>query len=84
MSQRAEEGRATIADSLRDLQKVFRKRPSTYILQMFFDAKVDELVNVFSKSYPDERNRVLTILNEIDPSNGSKYAKISKEEEGQM
>lgn len=84
MSQRAEEGRATIAESLRDLQKVFRKRPSTYILQMFFDAKVDELVNVFSKSYPDERNRVLTILNEIDPSNGSKYARISKEEEGQM
>lgn len=87
MSQRAEEGRATIADSLRDLQKVFRKRPSTYILQMFFDAKVDELVNVFSKSYPDERNRILTILNEIDPSNGSKYARISKEEDqgqGQM
>lgn len=81
MSQRAEEGRATIAESLRDLQKVFRKRPSTYILQMFFDSKVDELTNIFSKSYPDERNRVLTILNEIDPSNGSKYAKISQEEE---
>jgi hypothetical protein len=85
MSQRAEEGRANIADSMRDLQKVFRKRPSTYILQMFFDSKVDELINIFSKSYPDERNRVLTILNEIDPSNGNKYSKISKEvEEGQM
>ncbi len=79
MSQRAEEGRANIAESLRDLQKVFRKRPSTYILQMFFDSKVDELINIFSKSYPDERSRVLTILNEIDPSNGNKYSKISKE-----
>ena len=67
--------------SLRDLQKVFRKRSSTYILQMFFDSKADELVNVFSKSYPDERNRVLTILKEIDPSNGSKYAKIAEETE---
>jgi hypothetical protein len=81
MSQRVEEGRANIANSLRDLQKVFRKRPSTYILQMFFDAKVDELIKVFSKSFPDERSRVLTILNEIDPSNGSKYAKISETEE---
>ncbi|HSM48859.1 MAG TPA: DUF4835 family protein [Draconibacterium sp.] len=81
MSQRVEEGRANIAESLRDLQKVFRKRPSTYILQMFFDAKSDELVNVFSKSYPDERARVLAILNEIDPSNGSKYSKISDEED---
>ncbi len=82
MSQRAEEGRANIAESLRDLQKVFRKRPSTYILQMFFDSKAGELVNVFSKSFPDERNRVLAILNEIDPSNGSKYAKIAEEETG--
>jgi len=81
MSQRVEEGRANIANSLRDLQKVFRKRPSTYILQMFFDAKSDELVKIFSKSFPDERARVLTILNEIDPSNGSKYAKISESEE---
>ena len=81
MSQRAEEGRANIAESLRDLQKVFRKRPSTYILQMFFDAKSDELVNVFTKSYPDEKARVLAILNEIDPSNGNKYTKISEQED---
>lgn len=78
MSERAEEGRANIAESLRDIQKVFRRRPSTYILQMFFDAKVDELINVFSKSFPDERNRVLAILNEVDPSNGSKYKKIEE------
>ncbi|MCK3685012.1 DUF4835 family protein [Maribellus sp. YY47] len=81
MSDRAEEGRATIANSLRDIQKVFRRRPSTYILQIFFDAKVDELVNVFSKSFPDERSRVLTILNEVDPSNGSKYEKINESED---
>lgn len=58
MSQRAEEGRATIAQIAARPAKVFRKRPTTYILQMFFDAKVDELVNVFSKSYPNEREIV--------------------------
>lgn len=78
MSDRVEEGRANIAESLRDIQKVFRRRPSTYILQMFFDAKADELVNIFSKSFPDERNRVLAILNEVDPSNGNKYKKIEE------
>ncbi len=80
MADRVEEGRANIAESLRDIQKVFRRRPSTYILQMFFDAKADELVKIFSKSYPDERNRVLAILNEVDPSNGSKYEKIAESE----
>jgi len=80
MADKTEQGRSNIADSLKDLQKVFRRRPSTYILQMFFDAKSDELVKIFSNSFPDERNRVLTILNEIDPSNGSKYEKINESE----
>lgn len=80
MADKPEEGRAAIAESLKSIQKVFRSRPSLYILQVFFDAKSDELVNIFSKSFPDERNRVMAILNECDPSNGSKYEKILKSE----
>jgi hypothetical protein len=80
MSEKAPEGRGAIAEALKSIQKVFRTRPSLYILQVFFDAKSDELVNIFSKSFPDERNRVSVILNECDPSNGSKYEKILKSE----
>lgn len=80
MADKTEEGRAAIAESLKGVQTVFRRRPSTYILQVFFDAKSDELVNIFSKSYPDERNRVVAILNEVDPSNGNKYQKITQAE----
>ncbi len=81
MADKPEEGRANIAQSIRGIQNVFRRKPSIYILQMFFDAKSDELVNVFSSSFPDERNRVLAILNEVDPSNGSKYQKIAESSE---
>ncbi len=80
MSDKAPEGRGVIAESLKSIQKVFRARPSLYILQVFFDAKSDELVNIFSKSFPDERARISVILNECDPSNGSKYEKILKAE----
>lgn len=80
MSEKAPEGRAVIAESLKSIQKVFRTRPSLYILQIFFDAKSDEMVNIFSQSFPDEKNRVSVILNECDPSNGSKYEKILKSE----
>lgn len=80
MADKSAEGRSAIAESLKSIQKVFRTRPSLYILQVFFDAKSDELVNIFSKSFPDERNRVVIILNECDPSNGTKYEKISKAE----
>jgi hypothetical protein len=81
MADKAPEGRAEIAESLKSIQKVFRTRPSIYILQAFFDSKSDELVNIFSgNSFPDERNRVSVILNECDPSNGKKYEKILKSE----
>ncbi|MBP7506847.1 MAG: DUF4835 family protein [Prolixibacteraceae bacterium] len=80
MSERVEEGRAEIAESLRLLQKVFRSRSKLYITQIFFDSKSNELVNIFSNSFPDEQNRVIKILNECDPSNASKYERITKGE----
>lgn len=80
MADRVEEGRANIANSLKNIQKVFRSRPSLYILQVFFDAKSEEMVNIFKKSYPDEKTRVLAILKECDPSNSSKYEKIEEED----
>ncbi len=79
MSDKLEDGRAEIAESLKLLQRVYRNRPNIYLFPIFFDAKADELVNIFSGSYTSEKERVLSILNEIDPSNGSKYAKIKED-----
>ncbi|TKG96539.1 DUF4835 family protein [Puteibacter caeruleilacunae] len=78
MAEKTEEGRANIAESLRLMQRVFRTRSNLYITRMFFDAKTDELVQIFSRSFPDEVNRVLAVLNEIDPSNSTKYEKIKE------
>jgi hypothetical protein len=79
MSDKLADGRAGIAESLRLLQRVYRNRPNIYLFPIFFDAKADELVNIFSGSYPSEKERVLSVLNEIDPSNGSKYEKIKED-----
>lgn len=79
MSESVESGRAEIAESLRLIQRVFRARSRLYITQMFFDAKSNELVNIFSQSYPDEQNRVVQILSECDPSNAAKYEKIKSQ-----
>lgn len=78
MSQKTNDGRSQIAESMRLLQQVHRDKPNSFLMQLFFDAKNDELVKVFSESFPDEKNRVVQILIEIDPSNTAKYNKIKE------
>lgn len=77
MAEKAETGRTEIASSLELLRKVFRQKPGSLFLQMFFSAKSDELVNIFTESFAMEKQRVVEILNEIDPSNLDKYKKIT-------
>jgi len=78
MNEKVVEGRAEIVECLATLQKVYREKPDAYLLfmQLFFDAKNDELVNLFSESYPTEKARVVNILTEIDNANASKYKVI--------
>lgn len=78
MADKVTQGRDEMAESLRLLQQVYRQKPDPYmhLLQVVFDAKVDEWVNLFSGSFPDEKTRVMTMLKEIDPSNSNKYQKI--------
>ena len=78
MSEKPDIGRGEIADALKNMQRVYRARPDTYINRIFFDAKSDEIVNLFSKGSIDEKNRVMTVLSECDPANSGKYEKITQ------
>ena len=76
MSDKPDIGRSEIAEALKNMQRVYRSKPDTYVNRIFFDAKSDELVNIFSKGSTDEKGRVMAILTECDPSNSGKYDKI--------
>lgn len=78
MDEQVVEGRAAITSSLELLQQVYRKKPDPYmyLLRLVFDAKVDEIVNVYTESYPEERNRAYDILTEVDKPNANKYKAI--------
>jgi hypothetical protein len=73
------EARASIVESLKLLQDVYRAKPDPYmyLVQIILESKADELVNIFSDAFPEEKSRVMQILNEIDPGNKNKYAKIT-------
>lgn len=76
MAEKPEEGRSNMASSLELLQRVYRQRPNSFALGLFFDAKTEELLNVFSNSPSMERSRVVNILTEVDPANSEKYRKL--------
>ena len=46
-------------------------------MQVIVDSKSDELVNIFTDAFPEEKSRIIQILTEIDPANNSKYQKIN-------
>ncbi|MCX6330642.1 MAG: DUF4835 family protein [Bacteroidia bacterium] len=79
MESKTSEARTNIVESLKLVQEVYRKKPDPfmYLVQIIIDAKSDELVNIFSESFPEEKSRVVEILNEIDPANKTKYGKIT-------
>lgn len=76
--ERTDEARAEIADALIELRPAYRENPTAMIFQVFFTAKSDEIVNIFSESFPDEKNRVISALKEVDPANTAKWDRIAK------
>ncbi len=79
MFEKPDIGRGEIADALKNMQRVYRSRPDTYINRIFFDAKSDEIVNLFSKGSIDEKSRVMSVLSECDPANSGKYEVIMQQ-----
>jgi len=68
--------REIISTSLINLLDVYNQRPKGYLIQVFFDAKTDEIVNVFSKGTLMEANELVNVLTRISPKNADKWQKI--------
>ena len=79
MEARIGEARMNMSESLKLIQEVYRKRPDPYmyLVQIILDAKSDELINIYTGAFPEEKSRVLLIMNEIDPANKAKYEKMN-------
>lgn len=78
MSQNVENGREEIKGLLGTLQKVAREKPNSMLLNLFFTAKNEELIGLFSGALPNEKQAIIQILTEIDPGNSNKYQQISR------
>ena len=76
-----DKGRAVITESLKTMGKIYDVAPMSVALSMFRDAKLDELVNVYSKAPQSEREQVYEILEKLYPTENDRLNKIKNPEE---
>ncbi|WP_226789183.1 DUF4835 family protein [Polaribacter reichenbachii] len=72
-----EYAKQTIEDSTFKMENLYNKTVGNYLIRLFFDAKADELVNIYSDG-PRTRNaiKLSTALKRISPNNNSKWRNI--------
>ena len=74
-----DKGKAVITKSLAVLKQIYDVSPMSVALSMFKDAKLDELVNVYSKSNLTEKQSVYELLYPLYPTERERLDKIKEE-----
>ena len=62
--------------SLEKFLPLYKRRPNAFLIQTFFDAKSDEIVDIFSQGPQIEIKQTIKTLNKIAPYFGPKWKKI--------
>lgn len=71
-------GRKACAAAIETLKSVHQAKPSSYNLQVMFNAKYNELVSLFKGADPQERAKVYNTLQIIDPGHINQYMEMMK------
>lgn len=70
--------KTAITAGLEKLKINHEEKPDSYLMQLFFNAKADEIVNIYSSASVSDKTKVAEICKKIDPTNSNKYNQITK------
>ncbi|PQJ82926.1 DUF4835 domain-containing protein [Polaribacter glomeratus] len=70
-------GKQAVEDAVLSIENIYNKTVGNFLIRMFFDAKADEIVSIYSDG-PKTKNadRLTTSLRNISPNNNSKWRNI--------
>lgn len=80
MAVSVDKGRASVTACIEELKKVYDAAPMSVCLSIFRDAKLDELVNIYSEAGTTEKTKVYELLYPLYPTEGTRLDKIKKTE----
>ena len=76
MTTNLKKAKVSVVNSLQKFLPLYKRRPNAFLIQTFFDAKSDEIVDIFSQGPQIEIKQTLKTLNKIAPYFGPKWKKI--------
>lgn len=78
MATNPDRGRTTILAALPALEQIKSARPTSILLQMFADAKLDEIVAIYSKATPQEKQEGLKMLTNLYPTESTRLEALKR------
>ncbi len=78
MTEDAQAARKLIAAQIEKLKTVHQAKPASYNLQVFFNAKYNEIVEIFKVADPQEKTKLFNTLQIIDPGHISQYQNMMR------
>jgi hypothetical protein len=78
MAANADRGRTTILEALPALEQLRSARPSSVLLQLFSDAKLDEVVAIYSKANMQEKQAGFKMLSTLYPTAATRLDALTK------
>ncbi len=73
MADDTKKGKEAVMTSIETLSNLYAVRPNAFLLRIFFDAKADEIVSVFSGGPDVNKKKTVETLNKISPLNSFKW-----------
>jgi Domain of unknown function (DUF4835) len=76
MHENVRKAKAKITSVFTELNKIHKRRPNSFLMRVFFDAKSDEILDILSGGPSVNITEAVDILNRIAPMHSQKWRKI--------
>lgn len=76
MTKDVKNAKLSVEKSIQDLGSIYFLRPNALVTRLFFDAKSDEIISIFSGGPAIPISELVNTLNKISPLNSAKWSQI--------
>ena len=77
MEKDQKEAKVKIIDAIKVLKSINDRRPNSFVLRVFFDAKVDEIKSIFSSGPQINTAELIEALNRMAPTRRNAWSEIN-------